>query len=98
MYFAYYASEEKYTRVTEYKKFTQYKSKDTLISVEVPSLNGKHYPMPFKIEYMRAQKYLDLLPDGFSQSAEPAVTDMQWTSMTAYNRQEITNQLMKPGS
>lgn len=63
VYFAYYASDENYTRVTEYKKFTQYKSNDTLISLEIPSLNGKHYPLPFTIEYGRAQKYFELMPD-----------------------------------
>ena len=64
VYFTYYASDETYTRVTEYKKFTQFESPNTLISLETPSLNGRHYPMPFKIEYLRAQKYLDLMPDG----------------------------------
>lgn len=64
VYFAYYSSDEVYTRVTEYKKFSQYKSKDTLISIEIPSSNGRHYPMPFKIEYDRAQKYFDLMQDG----------------------------------
>lgn len=64
VYFAYYASDEVYTRVTEYKKFSRYEAKDTLITLEIPSYNGRHYPMPFKIEYLRAQKYLDLMPDG----------------------------------
>ena len=32
--------------------------------MEIPSANGKHYPLPFKSEYERAKKYLDMLPDG----------------------------------
>lgn len=64
VYFAYYASEESYTRVTEYKKFSNFQAKDTLITLEIPSSNGRHYPMPFTIEYKRAQKYFDLMPDG----------------------------------
>lgn len=63
VYFAYYASNEAYTRVTEYKKFSKYESKDTLITLEIPSSNGRHYPMPFKIEYQRADKYFELMGD-----------------------------------
>lgn len=64
VYFAYYAGNEPYTRIVEYKKFTQYKSKNTLISLEYVSKNGKHYPVPFKKEISRAQQYKDLMPDG----------------------------------
>ena len=63
-YFLYYAGNEKFTRLVEYKRFTQYKSPHTLIGMEIPSANGKHYPLPFKSEYERAKKYLDMLPDG----------------------------------
>jgi UDP-galactopyranose mutase len=62
VYFTYYASGEKYTRITEYKKFTNYKSDSTLLTLEIPSSNGRHYPMPFKIEYERADKYFNLMP------------------------------------
>jgi UDP-galactopyranose mutase len=41
-----------------------HKSPSTLVGMEIPSLNGKHYPVPFKSEYARAQKYFDLMPDG----------------------------------
>jgi UDP-galactopyranose mutase len=27
-------------------------------------MNGKYYPLPFKSEQARAQKYFDLMPDG----------------------------------
>lgn len=62
-YFVYYAGKEKFTRVVEYKKFTKYKSSSTLIGLEIPSKNGKHYPLPFKSEIERSKKYLDLLPE-----------------------------------
>ncbi|MEI7532252.1 MAG: FAD-dependent oxidoreductase [Betaproteobacteria bacterium] len=64
VYFTYYSSDEKYTRVTEYKKFTQHKSDSTLITLEIPSLNGKYYPMPFKAEKAKADQYINLMPDG----------------------------------
>lgn len=64
VYFVYYAGAEKFTRVVEYKKLTQYKSPHTLIGLEIPSKNGKHYPMPFKSEYAKADKYFELMPDG----------------------------------
>jgi len=62
VYFAYYAGEESYTRVTEYKKFSNFKSNSTLITIEIPSSNGRHYPMPFKSEYAKADKYFEMLP------------------------------------
>ena len=65
VYFAYYTQDEPYTRITEYKKFTRYKSDTSLISVEKPSRNGRHYPMPFKSAYAVAEKYFDDMPDGF---------------------------------
>ena len=64
VYFVYYAGKEKFTRAVEYKKFTLHKSPSTLIGLEVPSRNGRYYPMPLTSEYARAQKYLDLMPDG----------------------------------
>jgi len=62
-YFLYYAGEEKFTRLVEYKRFTHYVSPHTLIGMEIPSTNGKHYPLPFKSEYEKANKYLDMLPE-----------------------------------
>ena len=65
-YFLYYAGEEKYTRIVEYKKLTKQKldNPTTLISIEHPSKNGKYYPLPFKSEKQKAQKYFDKMPDG----------------------------------
>ena len=64
VYFLYYANGEKFTRLVEYKRFTGHKAPTTLIGMEIPSRNGRHYPMPFKSEYARAQKYFDEMPDG----------------------------------
>jgi UDP-galactopyranose mutase len=64
VYFLYYANNEKFTRLVEYKKFTHHKSPTTLIGMEVPSANGKHYPFPTKAEQAKAQKYFDMMPDG----------------------------------
>jgi UDP-galactopyranose mutase len=63
VYFLYYANDEKFTRLVEYKKFTHHKSPTTLIGMEVPSLNGKHYPLPFKSEIDRASKYFEMMPE-----------------------------------
>ena len=65
VYFLYYANDEKFTRLVEYKKFTKYKSKTTLIGMEIPSKNGKHYPLPFKSEIKKAHRYIKNLPNWF---------------------------------
>ena len=65
VYFCYYAGREPFTRVTEYKKFTQHHDpSSTLITLEYPSKNGRLYPLPIKSEQARAKKYFDLMPDG----------------------------------
>jgi UDP-galactopyranose mutase len=64
VYFIYYANEESFTRLVEYKKFTKHKSKNTLIGMEIPSMNGKHYPLPVKKEIDKAEQYFKLMPDG----------------------------------
>ncbi len=63
VYFLYYANDEKFTRLVEYKKLTHHKSPTTLVGMEIPSLNGKHYPLPFLSEQELARKYFDLMPD-----------------------------------
>ena len=62
VFFLYYANNEKFTRLVEYKKFTKHKSKTSLVGIEFPSKNGKFYPLPFKKEIKKAQKYLKSLP------------------------------------
>lgn len=64
VYFVYFAGKEKYTRIVEYKKFTQFQSPHTIIGLEFPSKNGRYYPLPFKSEYERADKYFALMPEG----------------------------------
>jgi len=64
VYFLYYANDEKFTRLVEYKKFTRHKSPTSLVGMEVPSLNGKHYPVPFKAEMRKAERYYQEMPEG----------------------------------
>jgi UDP-galactopyranose mutase len=64
VYFIYYANAEQFTRLVEYKKFTKHKAPNTLIGMEIPSRNGKHYPLPISSEIERAERYLSLLPEG----------------------------------
>ncbi len=63
VYFIYYAGKEPFTRLVEYKKFTHHKSSHTLIGMEIPSLNGKHYPLPMKKWQAVADKYHNLQPE-----------------------------------
>ncbi len=64
IYFVYYAGGEKFTRVTEYKKFTLHRAPTTLISLEIPSRQSKYYPLPVESEKAKAKKYFDMMPDG----------------------------------
>lgn len=64
VYFIYYAGNEPFTRLVEYKKFTKYKSPHSLVGMEIPSLNGKHYPLPMKKWQAVADKYHKLQPKG----------------------------------
>jgi UDP-galactopyranose mutase len=61
VFFLYYANAEPYTRIVEYKKFSNYKSHNTLIGIETPSKNGKHYPLPVKQYRDIHDKYVKLL-------------------------------------
>jgi UDP-galactopyranose mutase len=65
VYFLYYANDEKFTRLVEYKKFTHHVSPTTLIGMEIPTFgNGKHYPMPYQSEQIRAERYFAEMPEG----------------------------------
>ena len=64
VYFLYYANDEKFTRLVEYKKFTHHQSPTTLVGMEIPSTNGKYYPLPFKSEIAKAERYHQEMPDG----------------------------------
>ena len=63
VYFLYYANDEAFLRLVEYKKFTNHKSPNSLVGMEVPSMNGKHYPLPFKSEIEKAARYHKEMPE-----------------------------------
>ena len=65
VYFLYFAGNEPYTRIVEYKKFTHYKSKNSLITLEIPSTNNKHYPLPISKFIDLHKKYVNDLPQNF---------------------------------
>lgn len=64
VYFLYYAGSEEFTRLVEYKAFTHHEAPTTLIGIEVPSMNGRHYPMPTKSEQAKAALYHAAMPKG----------------------------------
>jgi UDP-galactopyranose mutase len=64
VFFLYYPNKESFTRLVEYKKFTRHKSKTTLVGMEIPSLNGRYYPVPIKSEQRKAKKYFDQFTEG----------------------------------
>lgn len=61
--YLFYPGEEEFLRVVEYKKLTFYKAPTTLLVMEIPSSNGKLYPLPFPEPKAIAQRYLDALPE-----------------------------------
>jgi UDP-galactopyranose mutase len=63
VYFLYYANDEPFTRIVEYKKFYRNKSPTTLIGLEIPSFKNRLYPYPTLKDQALAQKYLDALPE-----------------------------------
>ena len=64
VFFLYYANDEKYTRIVEYKKLSGYQAPSTLLGVEIPSKNGKHYPLPIKKYKAIHEAYAACLTDG----------------------------------
>ena len=79
VYFAYYTGQEKYTRVVEYKKFTQHCSPNTLISLEYPtSGNGKYYPMPSDSFRTIHKKYLDICHERFLNAGRIALYNYRY--------------------
>lgn len=63
VFFIYFPNNEKFTRLVEYKKFTRHKSKNTIIGMEIPSENGRFYPVPILSEQKKANKYFKLFPE-----------------------------------
>ena len=64
VYFLYYANDEPFTRLVEYKKFTRHQSPTTLVGMEIPSRNGKFYPVPILSEFEKAERYFQEMPEG----------------------------------
>ena len=60
-----YTGNEPHTRVTEFKKITNYKSSSTLLGVEIPSFNGRYYPVQSKSEIEKFNQYKNLFPKNF---------------------------------
>ena len=88
VFFLYYPNSENFTRLVEYKKFTQHKSPTTLIGMEIPSKNGRFYPLPFKSEQSKALRYFDEMPEFFysigragSYRYEIDIDDCIWQSL-----------------
>ncbi len=63
VYFLYYANEEPFTRIVEYKRFYRYKAPTTLIGIEIPSFKNKLYPYPVRKDQEQAKRYFDTLPE-----------------------------------
>lgn len=65
VFFLYYANNESHTRIVEYKQLSNFKSKTTFLGLEIPSNNGKFYPLPFEDQQNLALKYQNELPHNF---------------------------------
>jgi UDP-galactopyranose mutase len=63
VYFLYYANNEPFTRMVEYKKFYDYQSPTTLLGLEMPSNKNKLYPFPMKKDQDLHQKYMEAMPE-----------------------------------
>ena len=64
IYFLYYAGSGLATRCVEYKKLTRYKSKNSLLGLEIPSLSNRLYPLPIARYQALADKYFQSMPEG----------------------------------
>ena len=60
-----YSGNERFTRITEFKKITGYKSDFTLLGLELPSERGRFYPVQSKPELQRLEQYKSLYPENF---------------------------------
>ena len=64
VYFVYDTSNEIFTRMVEYKKFTRHKSDSTFIGLEIPSKSNRLYPVPIKKHIAHAERYFADMPEG----------------------------------
>ena len=63
IHFLYYANNEPYTRIVEYKKYYKYKHPYSLLGIEVPdNTKNKLYPFPMKKDQDLHKKYTESLP------------------------------------
>jgi UDP-galactopyranose mutase len=60
-----YTGNEPFTRVTEFKKITNFQSNFTLLGIELLSQNNRLYPVQSKPELKRYKKYQNLFPENF---------------------------------
>ena len=60
-----YSGSEPFTRVTEFKKITGHHAEDTLLGIELPSGQGRFYPVQSEVELQRFDQYRSLFPDHF---------------------------------
>ena len=73
----YYPNDEKFTRLVEYKKFTKYKSKSSLIGMEIPSTNGMHSQYHSKKKSKSLINILNHYPNGTLLLGELEHIDMK---------------------
>lgn len=65
MTWIHYSGAESFTRITEFKKITNHQSPHTLLGIEIPSKNGRYYPVQSPPELKRYEQYLTLYPKNF---------------------------------
>jgi len=63
IFYLYYANNEPFTRIVEYKKFYQYDAPTTLLSMELPSRKNRLYPYPTFKDQDLARRYFEALPE-----------------------------------
>ena len=65
VHWVHYCGNEPFTRITEYKKITGYKSPHTLLGMEIPSNKNRLYPIQSEPEMLRYEQYKSLFPSNF---------------------------------
>lgn len=63
MTWIHYSGDEPFTRITEFKKITGYRSADTLLGIEIPSRSNRLYPVQTKTQLKKFARYKELFPD-----------------------------------
>ncbi len=66
-----YSGNELHTRVTDFKKITNYNGNGTLLGIEIPSEKGRYYPLQSQSELKRFELYKTLYPDNFFSIGRP---------------------------